>query len=162
VNHGHPSSQSRFLRAAVLLLLGLIAGCGESGPEVYPVKGRVTVNGQPIRAQIGTINLVPDKSKGNNTTLQPTGYLDEDGTYTVYYAKGKKGAPPGWYKVQIVASQLGEGPPISTPRPEGKGPGPLPPGPLFDSKYTRAETSGLAFEVVKDPAAGAYDLKLTK
>jgi hypothetical protein len=146
----------------LLFLVGLLAGCGETGPEVYPVQGRVTVDGQPIHADVGTINLVPDKDKGNTTTFLPTGYLDKEGSYTVYYALGKKGAPPGWYKVQIVASRLGEGPPISTPRPTGLGQAPPSPTPLFDTKFTRAEISGLAFEVVRNPASGAYDLKLTR
>jgi len=35
-------------------------------------------------------------------------------------------------------------------------------GPLFHGKYTRAATSGLEVEVVRDPAPGAYDLKLTR
>ncbi len=155
-----PSAGRWLLLTSVLLLPELAAGCGEAGPEVYPVTGLVTVDAEPLDAHIGAINLVPDKARGNVSTLIPTGYLDGQGSYTVYYAQGKKGAPPGWYKVQIVASQLGDGPPISTPRPRGRGKGP--PARLFDNKYTRADKSGLAFEVVKDPAPGAYDLKLTK
>jgi hypothetical protein len=162
VKYGTPPPGPSFRRMGMSLLMGLIAGCGEAEPLVYPVQGLVTVDGHSIHADIATINLVPDKDKGNTTTLLPTGYLNKEGAYTVYYAKGKKGAPPGWYKVQIVASQLGEGPPISTPRPEGAPPAPPPPPPLFDSKFTRAENSGLVFEVVKNPAPGAYDLKLTK
>jgi hypothetical protein len=46
--------------------------------------------------------------------------------------------------------------------PRLKGHGPRPPPPLFHSKFTRAKTSGLEVEVVRDPAPGAYDLKLTR
>jgi hypothetical protein len=157
-----PLSWRRLLAFAIPLgLAWTLSGCGDSSGAV-PVAGKVFVDGEPLRAKIGTINLVPNKEKGNTTTFEPSGVLDEDGNFTVYYAKGKKGAPPGWYKVQIVASQLGEGSPIPTPRPKDKGVGPPPPKPLFHSKFMRTDTSGLEIEVVKDPAPGAYDLKLTK
>jgi hypothetical protein len=39
---------------------------------------------------------------------------------------------------------------------------PPPPKGFFASKFTDNKTSGLSVEVVADPSAGAYDLKLTK
>jgi hypothetical protein len=133
------------------------AGCG-GGIDVVPVSGRVTVDGEPLRAKSGNVAFVPDAAKGNTTTRVPTGYLDENGHYTLYYAQGKKGAPPGWYKVQVAAAAEGE----KVQMPRLKGHGPRPPPPLFHSKFTRVKTSGLEVEVVRDPAPGAYDLKLTR
>jgi hypothetical protein len=141
------------------VLGALWAGAGCSGPDVVPVRGRVTVNGAPLRSRGGVVNFVPNKDKGNTTTVELTGYLDEAGNYTVYYAQGKKGAPPGWYKVQVTAAPPGEGP-LQMPR-SGGGRTP-PPEPLFDTRFTRTATSGLEVEVVRSPAAGAYDIRLTK
>jgi hypothetical protein len=102
---------------------------------------------------------VADKEKGNTTTLDLTGYVDDAGDYTLYYAQGKKGAPVGWYRVQVTAAPPGNNP-LQMPRPGGEGPPPI--EPVFDRKFTRADSSGLEIEVVKNPSAGAYDLKLTK
>jgi hypothetical protein len=83
------------------------------------VSGKVTVDQDPLKSRGGVVNLVPNKDKGNTTTLEPTGVVDEDGNYTVYYAKKKKGAPPGWYKVQVTAMPPGDQPP-PMPRPWAK------------------------------------------
>jgi hypothetical protein len=136
-----------------------LVGCGGDSVDVVPVSGQVMVDGEPLRAKSGNVTFVPDKAKGNTTTFEPSGYLDENGNYTLYYAQGKKGAPPGWYKIQVTASRQQGDQPLETPRPRG---GPPPPPPLFNNKFTRSTTSGLEVEVVKDAAAGAYDLKLTK
>jgi hypothetical protein len=146
--------------ALALGIVGLLAGCGGDGVDAVPVSGRITVNGEALQSKGGVVNLVPNKDKGNTTTLEPVGTVDENGVYTVYYAKGKKGAPPGWYRVQVSAMPPGDQPP-PMPRPRRRG-SPPPPPPLFKLKYTRANDSGLEIEVVRDPAPGAYDLKLSK
>jgi hypothetical protein len=116
------------------------------------------VDGEPLHADGGSVTFVPDKAKGNNAAVQPAGTLDAKGNYTLYYARGKPGAPPGWYRVQVVASKLGPGIQMARPAPHAL----KPPPPLFDLKYISPETSGLEVEVVRNPASGAYDLKLTK
>jgi hypothetical protein len=142
----------------------LLGGCNSDGVDAVQVSGRITVDDEPLRSKGGIVNFVPNKDKGNTTTLEPTGQVDEDGKYTVYYAKGKRGAPPGWYKVQVTVMPLGDRPP-PMPQPKGKVKGKAvqqPPPPLFNTKYTRADKSGLDIEVVRDAAPGAYDLKLTR
>jgi hypothetical protein len=125
------------------------------------VSGRVLVDGEPLRGQNGAVSFIPDNAKGNTANVTPTGNLDNAGNYTLYYAQGKKGAPLGWYKVQITATKLGPG--IQMARKQMKGAPPPPPSNLpFDVKFTNIKTSGLEVEVVESPAAGAYDLKLTK
>jgi hypothetical protein len=158
---GHSRSVSWRRRLTAAWALGVVwavAGCGSS--DVVPVSGRVTVDGEPLKARGGVVNFVPMKDKGNATEIQPTGYVDENGNYTVYYAQGKKGAPPGWYKVQVAGIPPGEGP-LQMPRPDWTGPPPKP-APLFNGKFTRADTSDIEIEVVRNPAPGAYDIKLTK
>ncbi len=70
---------------------------------------------------------------------------------------GKVGAPPGWYKVIVTAREDAE--PVhpksaNSHRPVARS--------LLPGKYGDAETSGLSIEVVENPVAGAYDLKLSR
>jgi hypothetical protein len=141
-------------------IVSAIAGCGRDSIDVVPVTGRVLVDGEPLQAKSGNVAFVPDKAKGNTSTIEPIGYLDEEGNYTLYYAQGKKGAPPGWYRIQVAAALQHEEHPNSMSKRLGGGP--RPPLPLFNSKFTHYTTSPLEVEVVRDPAPGAYDLNLTK
>jgi hypothetical protein len=127
-----------------------------------PVSGRITVDGEPLRSKGGMVNLVPNKEKGNHTELQPSGPVDESGNFTIYYDTKKKGAPPGWYRVQVSALPQGEQP-LPTMRPRHLSKVSPPPSPrLFHLKYANAKESGLEIEVVRSPTHGAYDLKLSK
>jgi hypothetical protein len=140
------------IRSLVLIgacVLGSV-GCGDSSGigKTVPVVGRVTVGNQPVKA--GTVSFRPDKSKGNTTAHEPFGEIDSNGNYKLFTGR-QEGAPVGWYRVAVMASE------------------PVDPGNLSgqarwfaNPKYASVETSGLALEVVETPAAGAYDLKLTK
>jgi len=156
------SAHRQFLGAVCLLAVACSAiGCGGDPDvgKVVAVSGQVFVGAEPLRGTQGTITFVPDLSKGNSTTVQPTGTLDDDGNYTLYYAQGKKGAPLGWYKIQVSAAHLGPG--MQMPRPKGV-PGASKVKPTINSKFANAKTSGLEVEVVETPGPGAYDVKLTK
>lgn len=77
------------------LWLTAIVGCGSAGayegPKRYPLKGRVTFNGEPVTS--GMISFVPEDGKSN-----PAGGPIEDGTYAI---PEPKGANPGSYRVLI-------------------------------------------------------------
>jgi hypothetical protein len=141
-----------FLRApALLLLVGLlacIAGCGGGGAsKLIPVKGKVTLNGQPLAA--GTLTFHPDESKGNTAKLPmpPVGTI-KDGEYTL--ATGKfDGAPPGWYKVTVHADVP------SNPKDEYSEP-----RSLINRAYNEPYSTALQVEVKPDAPPGWYDLKL--
>jgi hypothetical protein len=150
------SRSARRLRHATFLLLVSwpTLGCGDDSGvgKTYPVAGKVTLDDEPLTAMSGTVLFKPDASKGNTSSFEPVGNLDEQGNYTLN-TKGKKGAPPGWYKVIVTAT--GEMLPAKGnvhPRPKS----------LVPAKYGQDKTTNLFIEVVDDPAAGAYDLKLTK
>src|SRR5262249_50069993 len=68
------------------------AGCGDpSGVgTTVPVVGKVTADGQPVKA--GTVSFRPDKSKGNTTVHEPFGEIDSQGNYKLFTGK-KEGAP---------------------------------------------------------------------
>jgi hypothetical protein len=108
----------------------------------------VTLDGAPLAT--GSLTYKPDAAKGNTSSLEPAATIGSDGSYTLY-TKEKPGAPPGWYKVRVVA----EGPanPADPYAPVKS---------LIPARWNDAETSGLTVEVVASPPAGAYDLKLTK
>jgi hypothetical protein len=141
----------RLLGVAVLAGAALAPiGCGSDsiGPTV-PVVGRVTVDGEPVPT--GNIVFKPDAAKGNRTKHEPVAFITADGTYRVTTA-GKSGAPAGWYKVAIEASE-----PITEVTATGKFP-----KSFINSKYNLETTSGLTVEVKPDAERGAYDFRLSK
>ena len=128
-------------------LLALTSGCGDGGPSLYPVAGTVKQGDKAMTG--GWVTLVPDKKKGNTFGHEPRGQIDSQGKYTIS-TDGKPGAPLGAYKITVAESV-----PITsdnTTNVKGKPQNPT---------YTNAELTPLQFEVVKDPAAGAYDLKVS-
>jgi hypothetical protein len=134
-----PLCPARLSGALGVLVLAL-SGCGGVG-TLYPVSGKVTVDGKPL--QDAQLSFVPDKEQGNQTPATPFGKV-KDGNYSLT-TKDKAGAPAGRYKVMVMTRYPG-GPekPAELPR-----------------RYTDPGKSGLAVEVVPSPAPGAYDLKLT-
>lgn len=133
------------LRLMMCLLCagGLItaAGCG-GGPEVVPVAGTATVDGQPLSGFV--ITLIPDKEKGNTAEVDCSARLGEDGRYSITTDdryNQYKGAPPGWYKVTIWSTE-DKAIPIN--------------------KDYLSGPKQLSIEVKPDAPPGAYDLKFTK
>jgi hypothetical protein len=80
-----------------LVLIVLIAGCGKSGPEIAPVSGRITVDGQPM----GNVDIVFQPEDSRSPSF---GRTDKDGHYTLGYNKNVQGALVGWHGVGISVS----------------------------------------------------------
>jgi len=129
--------------SAIVLVAVFGAGCGKPSLPTAPVHGKVTLDGQSVNS--GQVTLVPQDDK-NHTDLS-AGTI-ENGEYKIYTG-GSEGAPLGKYKVTVTATMVPTGdskaPPMS-----------------FNRKFGDPKTTPLNFEVVSSPAAGAYDLKLTK
>jgi hypothetical protein len=143
---------ARLTSLSVLTCLCLVAGCGgKQGASMSPVSGKVTVDGQPVTS--GQVTFIPDVvAKEASSTQTPglsTGQIGSDGSYKISTA-GKNGAPLGQYKVTVTPSMV--------PAADAKGP----PSTPFNPKYADVGKSDLRIEVVANPPAGAYDLKLTK
>jgi hypothetical protein len=137
---------SRFFVTLVAgLCLAAVAGCGND--NLVPVEGKITVDGKPLPT--GTMLLAPDTAKGNTSTVEPGGEI-KDGQYKVYTTR-KPGAPPGHYKVAVVAT---EPPDEENPSAYRKS--------LIAARYNVPQTTELSLEVVEKPAPGAYDLNLKK
>jgi len=133
--------------SALTISAGLLAGCGSGGASLAPVSGKVTVNGKPVTS--GTVAFKPDKSKGNTFGGEPIGEINAQGEYTLS-TNGKPGAPLGAYKVTV--NSTGQATPDNT---KAKAQNTL------NMTYFHADTTPLEANVVKDPPAGAYDLKLS-
>src|SRR5262245_14863103 len=141
-------TSARLFAAAFCLALCLL-GCGDSsGPKLVPVVGKVTVDGQPVKA--GTLSFRPDKSKGNTSSHEPGGEIDAAGNYKLFTSR-KEGAPVGWYRVAVMAGE-----PVDVGNLSGQARW------FANPKFASADTSGLRVEVVEKPADGAYDFKLIK
>jgi hypothetical protein len=118
------------------------------------VSGKISFLNEPLVAKNTIVLLKPDASRGNTSPFEPTGTVDETGVYTLR-TDGKAGAPPGWYKVVVVAR---DDAPVVHPqakqnhRPVSKS--------LVPAKYGQEKTTDLVIEVVENPTPGAYDLKL--
>jgi hypothetical protein len=129
------------LLPAILFLVG----CGgEYVPPLAPVKGTVTVAGDPLTT--GQVSLVPLVTPAK--PIPPSmGKIGADGTYEIFTA-GKPGAPIAKYKVFVT--------PPTTPTEPGAQ------SPAYDKKYRDPSKTTLEIEVVAKADAGHYDLKLTK
>jgi hypothetical protein len=123
----------------LLLIVLFLSGCGGR----VAVSGKVTVGDKPLTN--GNIVFVPDRDKGNTSLAEPRGTIDDQGHYELS-TDGKKGAPPGWYKVCVV-SAVDAIPDIRKPT---KTQSPI------DERYATAARTDLSVEV----PAGPFDFKL--
>src|SRR5260370_12538194 len=85
----------------VLLLISALfsAGCNTGRKPVYPVEGRVLVNGKAAPRAIVTFNPVGDTSA---TAVRPVGHADETGKFTLTTYTEADGAPAGDYDVTLT------------------------------------------------------------
>jgi hypothetical protein len=140
-------SKQALLALALVGLLSAAPGCGgTSSGGLVPVKGRVTVDGKPLK--FGTVSFRPAKDKGNSSDLEPAGEIDEDGNYEVHTQK-KEGAPAGWWKV-IVSSRD----PIDPKDPY------KPTKSYVPERNELVDKTDLLIEVVENRTSG-YDLSMT-
>jgi hypothetical protein len=91
-------SKIEFLAVYFLILTACIAGCGKSGPELAPVSGRVTVDGQPMENI--DVTFQPDE-------MRPPSYsrTDASGHYELGYKRGVQGALLGQHTVRITVER---------------------------------------------------------
>jgi hypothetical protein len=138
-----------------VVALGVL-GCGDDSGvgKTVPVSGRITLDGKPLTATTTVVLFKFEVARQGPKTVEPTGTVDGRGNYTLFTA-GKKGAPPGRYKVIVTATEVhadggGPGAPNHRPRPKS----------LVPAQYGQVATTPIAIEVVEAPAPGAYDLVL--
>jgi hypothetical protein len=113
-----------------MVLVGLsLGGCG--GVAKYPVEGKVTYkDGAPVTA--GTV--IFESVEGGDARVTATGGIRPDGSYRLGANNAGDGVPVGRYRALVIPpSIVGEG---------GGGT-----DPLFEPRFSDAETAGLEFTV---------------
>jgi hypothetical protein len=124
----------------------LVGGCGSPAESLVPVTGQVKFAGKPLTA--GAVIFLPDTAKGNTTDREPRGNIGPDGRYTLV-SHPDPGAPPGWYKVGVVANE-----PADPKNPYARTRS------LIPEQLNNPAESGLTVEVRRNAPPGAYDLDL--
>jgi hypothetical protein len=134
------------------LILSL-SGCGAKDTiKLLPVEGIVMLGEKVLATSAntkGTVRLYPDRTKGNDSLEIPRGSIDSEGKFKILTGL-KPGVAPGWYRVTVDAATV-----IDPKNPYHSASGFLVP-----ERYIDKDESNLAFEVVENAPAGAYDLKL--
>ncbi len=128
------------------LFIAAVTGCGDSGPLLLPVKGKVTIDGKP--ATEGGV-IFKDVNK---PTVQFAGAIEPDGTYSMIYGR-RHGAPLGKYRVAVIVTDTKK-------RPDGQPTGL--PKTLSNAKFSNPDRSPLEVEVKEGAGPESFDLAVTK
>lgn len=145
-NKGLGITSRLVLLSTVSFTLCLIfSGCGKRdlGPRA-PVKGKITVAGEPLTTgQVVFILMPPDPQNEKFERVQSLADIQEDGSYEM---RPEDGVVLGRHKVTVFINKKLV--------PSNKAP--------FASKYSKRKESDLIVEVTRNPQPGAYDLNLEK
>lgn len=138
----------RIVTVACGLMPLAVAGCVRSTPAVARVEGMVTLDGK--RLSSGRVTFWPEGGRSGS------GWIEDDGTYTLGTFREFDGAVLGHHKVAVTAaSKTPTGPP-NFDRDGPAGGWPRSPIPV---RYSNPESSGLAFEV--RPGTNQFHIELT-
>ena len=128
--------RSCLLPVVLVGALAALAGCN-SGPKVYPVKGKVVNKGKGNVKDLAGYNV--QFQSVSDPAETPGGPIDEDGTFTLYTRVGGKvipGVKEGTYRACLLQ------PPV-----EGGAPPPL----VIPRRYTKFDTSNLQYDIKPGP-----------
>lgn len=143
----------RFPLARCLTIAAVAAwalGCGQAGPPVQFVEGRILLDGKPVSG--ATVGFGPVTAGAG---LPAAGTTDAEGVFHLTAAGGGKpdgGTLPGDYAVTVLKVEQPAGKPLPTPDDPDYGkpvnasqPSPAggPPRYVVPEPYSRPETSGL-------------------
>ena len=122
-----------------------LLGCGDSGPPLIPVQGKVFISGKAASEGGVTFRSV------DNQMLQLAGAIQPDGTYVMLHNR-RQGAPQGQYIVTVLVTETAK-------TADGKYTGL--PKTISNQKFSNPATTPLKVEVKEGNAADAYDLQVT-
>jgi len=126
-------------------LIASTAGCGESEPEMIPVRGTVTLDGKP--ATEGGVVFID----AGNPMSKVVGSIQSDGTYSII-SRRTPGAPAGEYRVTVLVTKT---------KKDANGNYTGLPRTLSNKQFSNPNTTPLKVEVKEGAPAGAYDLAVT-
>ncbi len=98
-----PTSWNRILlqhsiRFALLFTIIAGSGCGEAGPKLVPLNGKIVLQSEPVSA--GSVYLHPDAANEFQSDT-PGSLLELDGSFTIKTFPFGDGVPVGRYKVTL-------------------------------------------------------------
>ena len=125
--------------ALLVLLTGILQGCGDARDARVPVSGIVTVDGEPLKH--GSITFLPVKTPG--TTTRAGGGSLTDGRFSISSYTPNDGLLQGKYQVMVYGTE-----PMGETAQRWHAP----------MKYANVRTSGLAVEVTKGMEELKFDL----
>jgi hypothetical protein len=130
--------------APVMIVVGLVAGCGSGPAPTVAVDGKVTFqDGKPLPG--GFIFLIPTRRDG----WEASGTIQPDGTFRLE-SLGLDGAVPGDYKVRLALDSPASG--------RGARKKKTTAAPPIDRKYLDENSSGLTVTV--PPGGGPVAVRL--
>ena len=128
-------------RLAPLFVLAALAGCGDAGPKLYPLTGKVTLDGVPLSPKPGETAFVEFAADAGNPSLHlPRAQIKPDGTYAVT-TTDNPGLEAGAWAARVVYQKEPD-------RDKGRYAAPKP---LVAAKFSAFATSG--FRVTAGPDA---------
>lgn len=86
----------KFRRILALAVAACVSGALGCGKDIYPVKGRVTIDGKPVAK--ATVRFLPDNGQAPRLAW---GLTNQNGEFTMTTFKTDDGVLPGVYKVTI-------------------------------------------------------------
>lgn len=131
-------------RIVVAMMVLVLVGCGESGPKLEPVTGKVLKDGE-VMTNV-SIAMVPITSG-----LAAMGTADSSGNIQIL-TNGRSGAMVGKYKIGFTE-------PLREMTPEALASG-SPPPVSFHGRFESPQTSGVEYEVVE--GGGTFEFKISK
>jgi len=142
---------SSFLAASIVALLA--CGCGDSGPQMAPVSGVVTVDGAPVAN--AAVMFVPEAGG-----RPATGLTDAEGKFSLETMEPGDGALVGKHKVTVTGVKT-----TGIQATEDGLSGAVDPSQIREEwfvpqKYSKPDTSGLTQDVTDDMPP--VELKLSK
>jgi hypothetical protein len=138
----------RWSLLAALSLAVFAAGCA-SGPKLVRVEGKVYLNDAPVQTGdtvTGYVVFHADPARGNKNLEDVKGTIEADGSYRIS-TRNKEGTLPGWYFVTVELARTNPKDPYDYKA-------------MIPDRYLDKTKSKLAFEVVENPEAHRYDIKL--
>lgn len=140
---------ARWSLLAALALAVAALGC-RGGAKLVPVVGKVYLKDAPVQADgetvTGYVVFHADPARGNTNMEDVKASIGADGTYRIF-TRDKEGAAPGWYFVTVELARTNPKDPYDHK-------------PMIPERYLDKKYSKLAFEVVANPEANRYDIKL--
>lgn len=138
-------SLSSFLRCkglflALLLTSFFLSSCSKidsNQKPVYPVKGRIHVNGKPVSNALVVFHPLDEKDQTNS---RPHGQTGSDGTFTLTTFNKDDGAPQGDYAITVEWWTAKSSPKGSSGISEA-------PSNRLPQRYSRPKTSGLKTQI---------------